>query len=76
MGWGLNSRACEERVKAQYVSCVDCPHCRPIGGGRNSCAVREGVVFWTKAPQLCRQHPTAIARKEFYDNLIKNKKGG
>lgn len=75
MGWGLNSRACEERVKAQYVQCSDCDYCRSIGGGRNRCTKREGVAFWSHAPQLCKQHSSVEWRNNKIEELNKKERG-
>jgi hypothetical protein len=75
MGWGLNSRACEERVKAQYVQCSDCDYCRSIGGGRNRCTKREGVTFWTNAPHLCKNHSSVEWREKMIEELKKKERG-
>ena len=75
MGWGLNDRACQEAVKAKYVKCKGCEHCRPIDDARNRCARRDGV-FWTRAPHLCGDHPTTQWREKVIEELKRNKKGG
>ena len=75
MGWGLSSRACEERVKAQYVQCSGCDYCRSIGGGRNRCTKHEGVIYWSNAPQICKQHSGVEWREKKIEELNKKERG-
>lgn len=72
MGWGLSDRACQERVKQQYVQCSSCDYCRSIGGGRNRCTKREGVTLWTNAPQLCKLHSGVEWRNREIERLNNN----